>query len=290
METKTKTKKVTLSRTDYPVVNSLDNLEVGRIYTTTNHSIFTPLKYNRGVKEGYVVGRVNKFKKMIKDGEFLFHVPHGIINLAGYIVDGNNKIKALEQLNLPVNFMITAEPKFNVKNPSEILNNVSEFNSTNGSWSTATNYKSALAFKEPVAVAIDKLLQKLYNDYNMPKKNVLVPSRIVGLAMHSKVGVRQNKTRRTYCDMGIANKINSPEFGKEVEFMMKVMQFVKVDNPNIKVWDVLKSIMPLIWDYELSLNIVLRNMKKRGFKDLANNKIATILARCKEIAQMGNVK
>jgi hypothetical protein len=289
MKAKTKAKKLHLSRTDFPVVDSLSNLEVGRIYTTYKHDIFKPLTYNRGVKEGYVKDRVKKFKDMINNGEFIFDVDNVMVNLSGSCCDGNNRLQALKELKKPVNFIITKAEKFNVDNDSEILNNVSEFNSTNGTWDSATNYKSALMFNEPVAVAIYDMLEMLYNEYNMPTKNVLIPSRIIGLALRTKSQVRKNKTRRMYCDTKLAKKINSSKFKKEIVFMMNVMQFVQQNNSSVREWYVIKEIMQLIWKYDLSLTVVLKNLKKRGFKELADYKIASIKARCIEIVKMGNI-
>ena len=287
-EVEIKKERANLMREDFPVVVSLDNLEVGKIYTTYNHDLFIPLKFNRGEKMGYVVNRVKKFKEMIEQGDFYMDVAHVMVNMAKIAVDGNNRLQALKELNMPVNFIITNAEPFNVEDESEILNNVSEYNSTNNSWNETTNYKSALAYNEPVAVAIDETLTEIYNTYDIPK-NVFTASRLIGLVSRKPEMLRKNKTRRVYCDVKLARKFKTNWFKKELAFQIKVALFMKKNNSNINSWNIIKEIMPLIWKYDLKLHVVLKNLRKKGFHDLANYKATTIKARCLEIVKMGNV-
>jgi len=150
-------KKINLKITDFPVVTSLKKLDVGRIYKTINYEILKPLSYNRGVANGVIMSKVNTIRQMITDGLFYMNVIHVEINLRGEIIDGHHRLVALKYANLPVNFIINSQPEFNCDNASEILNNVSEYNALNSSWSDIDAYMSALGFNEPTAMAIFNL-------------------------------------------------------------------------------------------------------------------------------------
>lgn len=278
-----KVKKLNLSRTDFPVVTSLDNLEVGRIYTTHNPKIIKPLPHNRGKLAGYVPERVNALQKKLDAGKFYMNVPHVLVNLAGYAIDGNNRLKMLSNNGLPVNFMITAQPEFNCADPSEILNNVSEYNTVNTKWTGDDAYTSALAYKELAALAIDNWHTKISN-------GDFTPSRMIALATKDKGGLAgKNQPRRAYCNEETANVLNSDEFEATINFIVEVMNFVKQNNPSITEWFVIRCLMPMIWKHELSFNIVLKNLKKVGFKNMSNTKMVGVRSRVNEILKKGNL-
>ena len=287
-----KSENLKLSRTDFPIVNSLDNLEVGRIYQTTNYAMLKPLKYNRGNKDGYVPERVAAITKMIDANEFMFGIVHVIVNLKGKAIDGNNRKRGLQERKLPVNFIITAEPRFNAPNTdSEILNNVSELNAINSAWFDKDSYLSALAFNEPTAMAIFNLKNEIGAVYGGIIEEMFTPSRIIVLATENKTGLSsQKQSRRTYCSKEIAEKINSDDFKQVVAFACNVLKFVAENNPSITPWYVIRQLMPDIWKYDLSLKVTLSNLKNRGFKKMDNTKMAGVKSRVQEILRMGNVK
>jgi hypothetical protein len=278
-----------LSRKDFPVVTSLDNLEVGKIYTTFKHNILKSLKYNRGKESGYLPERVAAIKKMIENGTFMFGVVHVLVNLKGRIIDGNNRKVALLECGLPVNFMITAEPKFNVENESEILNNVSEYNAINSAWFGTDAYLSALAFKEPAAFAIYELKQWLENENGIPSE-MFTPSRLIALATKYKKGLNGSiQPRRAYCNEETANILKSEEFKTQLNVLVSIIHFVRESNDSITAFDVIRCMMPVVWKHDLSLNVVLSNTKKRGFKKMDNTKMKGIKVRVNEILKLGNV-
>lgn len=283
-------KNLDLTRTDFPMVNSLNNLEVGRIYQTTNYAMLKPLKFNRGVDKGYLPERVTAIVKMIDADEFMFGIVHVIVNLKGNAIDGNNRKQGLKERNKPVNFMITAEPKFNLDNESEILNNVSDLNAINSAWFDRDSYLSAQAYDEPTAMAIFNVKNEIARVYGGVIEEMFTPSRIIVLATKDKTGLSSKKqTRRTYCSTEIAEQINSKEFAKLVEFSCKVIKFVSDTNPSITPWFIIRQLMPSIWKHDLSLNIVLSNIKKRGFKKMDNTKMKGVKERVLDILKMGNI-
>jgi len=285
-----KSQNLKLSRTDFPVVDSLDNLEVGRIYQTTNYAMLKPLKYNRGNKDGHLPERVAAIAKMIDSGEFMFDVIHVMVNLKGKTIDGNNRKATLKEKKLPVNFIITAEPRFNLDDESEILNNVSEYNAINSAWHDRDSYLSALSFNEPTAKAIFDLKTEISKNYGGIIGDMFTSSRIIVLATQSRTGLSsQKQSRRTYCSSEIADKINSDDFKKVITFACNVLKFVSETNPSITPWYVIRQLMPEIWKYDLSLKVVLSNMKKKGFKKMDNTKMAGVKMRVLEILRMGNV-
>lgn len=285
-----KNTELSLSRKDFPVVTSLDNLSVGVIYTTHKPGILKPLKYNRGKECGYLPERVNAIKKMIENGTFMFGVVHVLINLMGKIIDGNNRKVALEECGLPVNFMITAEPKFNLADESEILNNVSEYNSINSAWFGTDAYLSALAFNEPAAFAISKLKQWLENENSIPSE-MFTPSRLIALATQNKKSLNGSvQPRRAYCNVETAKVLNSEELKAQLEILVSIIHFAQTSNDSITPFDIVRCMMPMVWKYDLSMKLILANTKKRGFKKMDNTKMKGIKVRVAEILQMGNVK
>lgn len=282
-------KNLNLARTDFPVVTSLDNLEVGRIYTTNDPKILKHLKYNRGTKAGYVPQRVNVLKKMIESGEFYFDVCHVLLNLKGQVIDGNNRKKALSDMSKPVNFEITAQPQFNLSDTSDVLNNVSDYNAINSSWSDNDAFTSALEFGEPTAVKIDSLKTWLENEHGMPA-SMFTSGRLVALALKSVGGLAGKKqTRRTYCSQEIADIMSTPDFKKLLLFCVNVIKFAQKNNSSIEPWFVIRGLLPTMWTKELGFNIVLKNLRKKGMKDLSTTLMRGVKARALEILKMGNV-
>jgi hypothetical protein len=284
-----KTKTLSLSRTDFPIVTSLDNLEVGRIYRTKKYEILKPLKFNRGKKEGYLLERVAAIIQMIIMNEFMFGVCHVLVNLKGYAIDGNNRKRALMERGEYVNFMITGEPRFNLDDESEILNNVSDYNSINTAWFANDAYLSALEFGASAAVAIERLKVWLENENGMPGE-MFTPSRLIALALKDKTGLAGKvQRRRAYCNNETAAILESDEFKKLLTFLVNVIQFVQVSNSSITPWFVVRCLLPVMWKKELSEKAVLSNVKKRGFKKMDNTKMVGVKVRVTEILKMGNV-
>jgi len=283
--------KLNVLSTLFPNVNSLDNLDVGKIYSTTNYEIIKHLSGNRGSKTGYVTKRVNNIIKMIESGEFMMGVYHVLINLNGDAIDGNNRSRALELCGIPINFMITAEERFNSGTDSDILNEVSEYNKINSSWADTDAYLSALEYKESTAMAIFNVKNTIAATYSAKINNQFTPSRFVIIATKNKKGLTSAKqTRKTYCSKSIAKTIETKEYQKVLDFICNVLVFVDATNPSVTPWRVVAKLMPYVWGYDLNLNKVLKNLKKRGFLNMVDTKMNGIEIRVKEIVMMGNIK
>jgi hypothetical protein len=282
-------KTLNLTRTDFPVVNSLDNLVVGQIYTTTNYKMLKHLKYNRGRNDGFVRARVTKIAKMVANNTFYFNVCHVLLNLKGLVIDGNNRLKMLSELGLPVNFEITAQPQFNMDDESEILNNVSDYNAINSSWGAKDAFSSALAFGERTALVIDALKTKIENEHGL-ETTMFTPSRLIALATRYSAGLGGvAQVRRAYCNDETANILESKDFQTELDYVIKMLKFVKQNNNQIREWFVIRNIMPTVWKKELSMKVVYANMKKKGFKNMSNVDMKGVGYRTVEILKMGNV-
>ena len=284
--------KLRLTRTEFPIVNSLDNLEVGVIYTTKNPKIFKHLKFNRGKEAGYVPERVNAIKKMIEAGIFRFLVVHVLLNLKGQVIDGNNRLKALADLGLPINFIITAEPAFNLPNESEVLNNVSDYNAINSSWTDKDAYLSALAYDEPTAKAIEKLKIWIENEKGM-RSTLFTPSRLIALALRQTKNLSSAKqTRRAYCSEETAETLLSDNFKKLLEFLIEVATFTSEYNNSIESWFMVRGFMPTIWNKGRDYDVVLRDLKAKGFENYEKKyttKAKGVETYCLEVLRMSNV-
>lgn len=273
----------------YPMVNSLANLDAGKVYSTTNYNMLKPLLGNRGRKNGYSPERVNAFKEMIKNKTFLFGIVHVMLNLKGFAIDGNNKLRALMEMGLPVNFMIFNEPAFNVANPSDILNAVSDYNSVNSSWFAKDSYLSAIYHKESCAIAIETLKKHIEVKFSLPE-TMLTPSRMIALAKQDKNGLGgKAQPRKEYCDDNTATIIKSANFIQQVEFIANVINFVKVQNPSITEWFVIRCLMPVIWSEKLDLVVLYNKIEKKGFKNMDNEKMSGIRTRVNQILAIKKV-
>ncbi len=264
----TKTKNINLSTTEFPTVTSLHNLEVGKIYKTTTYDIFTPLMFNRGVAGGIIPTKVNKIISMIINSLFYMFVVHVEINLKGQIIDGHHRYMALLRQGLPINFIINSQPQFNCDDPSEILNNVSEYNEINSSWSDKDAYMSALGFNEPAAMAIFNL--KKYIDNNGVDSNAFTPARVIALVTKFKKGLAGNKQKRAvYCNDKHADVINSDMFLTEIDQIIELIKFL--DGKGVTPWFFVRAIMPLEWSGEFSFKNTFELLKKDNLITLKTN-------------------
>lgn len=263
-----KTKKIKLSTNEFPTVTSLDNLEVGKIYKTIMFGIFTALMYNRGVANGIIQKKVIAIKEMIQNGLFFMNVVHVEINLRGQIIDGHHRFMALQQMGLPINFIINMQPEFNCDDPSEILNNVSEYNEINSSWSDKDAYMSALGFNEPTAIAIQKL--KMYVNDNAIDSNIFTPARIIALATKWVTGLGGRKQKRAvYCSRENADIINSNVFYDEVNEIIELIKFLEGNGLN--PWFFVRAMKPMDWSGESKFSYLMSLLKSDNLNSLKRN-------------------
>ncbi|MFW6246708.1 MAG: hypothetical protein ACOC22_00835 [bacterium] len=262
-----KAKKIELSRTDFPVVNGLSNLEVGRIYQTIMYSILLPLAYNRGIGTGIVNRKLVAIKQMIEAGLFYMHVVHVEINLRGQIIDGHHRYMALMQMGLPINFIINMQPQFNCEDPSEILNNVSEYNKINSSWSDTDAYKSALGFNEPAAMAIFNI--KKHIEQKGVDSAIFTPARLIAVATKNSKGLAGSKQKRiVYCNKEYADIINSPAFYSEINEIIDLLKYLGEKKAPAAHWYYVRAIKPIDWSGERSFENTFNLLQKDAFKSI----------------------
>ena len=219
---------------------------------------------------------------MIQTGAFYMGVIHVMVNLKGQRVDGNHRCEALRLEKKPVNFIITAQPEFNCDNPSDILNNVSEFNEINSSWSDTDAYMSALGFKEPAAMAIFNV--KEYVEKEGVDAKIFTPARIIALVTKFKGGLAGRKQKRSvYCDDSIADKINSPEFYKQIDELVELIKYLSTFKDTTP-WFYVRAIMPIVWDGFLTIEKIHKRIIKKGF-DLDSDKMRDVKEYVEYIAE-----
>jgi len=266
--TKTK-KRIPTSRKSIPIVKSFSNLEVGRIYKTKDYGIFNPLEYNRGETTGWQRKRVAKITKLIDSDKFYMEVCHVLVNLKGDAIDGNNRLQALKERGKYVNFMLTAQHQFNLSNDSEILNNVSDFNAINSSWSETDAFNSALQCLEASALEVEDVRNKVKN-LGQPLR-AFTASRIVGIALQDATMINSKKQpRRMYCGNKIKNLILTDKFWEDFDTIVQIMNFANTSLGKDR-WYAVKAMMPYIWNDNVNKDKFLSVMKKTGFGGLPNN-------------------
>lgn len=263
-------KKIELSTNEFPTVTSLANLEVGKIYKTVMYAVLIPLLYNRGVANGIINRKVLAIKQMIESGLFFMNVVHVEINLKGQIIDGHHRYMALKQMGLPINFIINMQPEFNCDDPSEILNNVSEYNEINSSWTDKDAYLSALGFNEAAAMAIFSL--KKYVATKDIDSKIFTPARVIALATKGNGLAGKKQKRAVYCSQEIAATINTADFYNEIDQIIELLQYVNGLNFGIAPWFFVRAMKPIDWKGERSFQNIFNLLKKDGLKSYSEKK------------------
>lgn len=228
-------------KTSFQIVDSLEGLKPGRIYSTLNYHLFKSLEGNRGRVDGKIQSKVNSFKKLIENGSFFTNVHNVIVNLSGVMIDGHHREEALAQSGRYVNFYVTAERRFNEGTLSQISNAVSELNSVNSRWSSLEPFKSAFINEEPCASSLDKIREEFCSKLGV-KRTSLTPSRILSLVRCFSDGFTQKTFKREdYCDTAKVKIIESDEFRSILNSVCEIMMFSRV-NGKSREWDIILEI------------------------------------------------
>jgi len=268
----------------YPKVkNFAEAKTVGQTYSTTNFKMFKTFKFNRGCDNGIEPKRLNEFIKLyialiknLPELQYLTGIIHVYVNLKGFVVDGHHKLELHKLYGIPVNFVILAEKKFNEGTDIEIMAAIANFNAKTSKWDGVAHFKTALQFREPLALAIRELKAIYETKYGF-KKNLLTPSRIFVLLTEERKGLSsQSKNVEDYCKSELVEVMSTNKFKNEFDFVCAVLKYVTDWNKTYKniaditPFFIIRHIMPMIWDNELNMKKFYHNMTKTGFMKVSN--------------------
>jgi hypothetical protein len=273
---------------DFPLVKSLKNLEIGRVYATKKYNLFSRLDANRGAKNSIKTSKLKEFRELYEAGHFYAQASYVLINLKGWIIEGHHRTAMLEAIGVPVAFIVTAQPEFNMGTKSEVLNHVSRFNSVNGKWTGIDAFNSALSCEEPLAVAFDEIRAELKAKYD---NRMLTPGRLYALLTENEKDLHgNNKDRSVFCNEGLAEKALKQDFALKLKYIMRVCQLVNDFNADPDVikkmdaWKVIKAIMPMFWSNEANMDKMFHLMSVDKFKNISKVTMPVIRAYLTELS------
>jgi hypothetical protein len=262
----------------YKTVDSLPEAKVGKIYSTTNYTMFRTLKYNRGEDNGIDPVRLAKFKKLIAENKFFFSWVNVVINLSGLIVDGHHRFAVLMALGMPINFTITPEPELNVTDEIKLMGAISRLNAVDSKWNAKSHFDVALKSGLPLAIAIAELKAGLSEKYDIDLR-ILREGRIYALITRDRKGLESRLVNvEDYLNDNVLNEMSSDRFKKEFDFVCRVMEEIKawnavyIDSAKINEFFMIRAAMPLVWDNMLNMDMFLEEIKRVKFANVANTK------------------
>jgi hypothetical protein len=254
-------------------VKTLKGLAAKQVHTTKEYDLFTFAEFNRATKDGYVPKKVEEFRKLIKNGLFLFELQFILVNRKGVIVEGNNRFQALKEENEEIHFIITdwdlvngdvTEEQF-----SEILITI---NGVAGQWKRNEVWLNALRLKMPLAEKIEEykqiawgFLEKEIQDF---KKNSFTPSKIIGVVKKDLQFYHGNKiTMPILKDKDLIKKINESWVEDELSFIVRLTILIEnAKNRQSTVRSVMKLLLKEIWDGKLTKEHVFTYVSRKGFE------------------------
>jgi len=262
----------------YKSVSSLPEAKVGKIHSTTNYTMFHTLKYNRGADNGVDQLRLAKFRKLIEKNQFFFSWVNVVINLSGLIVDGHHRFAVLQELGLPINFIITPEPELNETNEIKLMGAISRLNAVDSKWNAKSHFDVALKSGLPLAIAIAELKAGLGNKYDIDNR-VLREGRIFALITQDKKGLESRLVSvEDYANDNVLELMSKTTFITEFDFVCQIMEEIKAwnviykDSAKINEFFMIRAVMPLVWDNMLNMDMFLAEIKKVKFPNVANTK------------------
>lgn len=241
-------------------VKSINGLEEGVVYKTTNYDMFSPVSGNRGHEDGIIPKKVNTYVNLIKNGKFFDDASPILINKSGQIIDGHNRKKAHEMTERPVFFRITMNPAFNSKNTNQLLNNIALFNGTNTTWTGKDNFRSSIMTKAPLAMALSEIREEMINTHNVVRGDLSSGQMYSYVTKKIQLGKRN---RMVYSDKKLAEYAKSDEFKDEMNFISKIIEYFK--NTPIRPSKIINQLMPLIWSGSVNKDKFYHNLIKYGF-------------------------
>jgi len=235
---------------NYPMVNTLVNLDAGRIYATENYEILKPLEGNRGQKNSVKSSKLKEFKELHKEGMFFAFTSVVWVNLDGFIIEGNNRKAMLEEMGEPIAFIVTDQPQFNTGSQSDILNMVAKYNSINSKWTGMDNFESAIQMNEPLAIEFENVKKLMLETFELKSITFLTPGFLYALATKDIKAIHgTSRERADFCNVELAEYAKTKEFQYMVKYMVKLNNLIdSFKIAGIKNRDVFKCILPLVWE------------------------------------------
>jgi hypothetical protein len=266
--------------------NDVSIAKCDTIYSTTNcggkndTGMFKLLQYNRGEDNGIETKRLNDFKKIVKENKFFFTWINVVINESGVIVDGHHRFQLLKELGLPVNFIITAEKKFNPEydpKGTKLLSAIATLNAVDSKWNGTHHFNAAV--KCGVQLAVEIKMQKALFDNKMDiDRKQVTGGRIFNLIKKNVKGLQSTLVDVTdYEDATLIERLVSDDFKKELEFVYGIMSVAKRFNDanknkkRITGYKIVAAAMPLVWNNELNMDKFLKAVEIYEFNNVADS-------------------
>lgn len=260
----------------YPLVSSKAEVTENGKFSTLNFDMFIPLQYNRGIDTGIDINRLNRFKKMYQNDEYFMKEIHLIVNKAMEIIDGHHhwalhKWLLAQGIELPINFTITIEDEFNEGTLLQKIGAIARRNAVTSKWDNKAHFDIALKLGLPLAIAIQNIKAEYCTKYNTDSR-MITPSRIFALLKSDKHWLNSGLvTVEDYDNNSLIEVMKSDKFKKEFEFMIKMINYIiewnKVYLATSKIipFNMIRAIMPMVWDNMLNTNKFLNYVDSKEF-------------------------
>lgn len=222
-------------------VKDLNGLEPNRVYMTKDHSILKNTEGNRGQLNS---ARINKIKKLIKNGEFINEVSFLLVNKRGEIIDGNHRFVAQTDMGLPLFFIITDVAKFNRRDKNEVLDNIARINSgMNPVWSSKDNWKSAIESEVEIAVKLDELKKEIIEKFDLSDSSVSLRD-LYGI-LKQKFGEKVTRHQLVEESDGLVDIMKTERFKKDISFYGLLHEYLK--NTPYRTYKIIKEVFNMAW-------------------------------------------
>lgn len=266
--------------------NDLSQAKSDTIYSTMNYGgkkdmgMFKLLDYNRGEDNGIESKRLQDFKKIVAENKFFFTWVNVVINEMGVVVDGHHRLQLLKELGMPVNFIITSEPKFNPTNDpkgTKLLSAIATLNAVDSKWSGAHHFNAAVKCGVQLAVEIKKMKARFDNKSGVDAKQV-TGGRIFNLIKKNVKGLQSTLVDvMDYEDATLIEILLSDDFKAELEFVYGIMSVAKRFNDanrnkkRITGYKIVAAAMPLVWKNKLNMDEFLKAVEIYEFDNVADS-------------------
>ena len=264
----------------YPMVNSPVECDINGIHSTLNFDMFTLLEFNRGEDSCIDSVKLQSFRKIQADGEYMNDEVQVTVNKSMVIIDGTHKFMLHKELGIPVNFRFTKVPELNSDDKVTLLGAVARLNAVNSKWNSAAHFNTALKLKLPLALEIEKI-QAEYNEEYQLDGRTLSPNRVYSLLAHDKSRLESNMvTVEDYNKRDLIKRVDDPAFKNEMQFVCTILQELQEWNKvyeetaKITTFNMIRAAMPYVWENMLNMEMFVDEVKAvdfpKRFKNIAN--------------------
>jgi len=253
-------------------VTSIVGLVCGIIYETTNYDLFKLAKFNRGTEKSFIPRKLKEFLTLIDCDKFFFSLQEIKINLNGVIFEGHHRFLALKERGLPIRFIVYDDPLVNTNNDKDLLEILITFNGVRTNWITNQVFQSALQLKLPVAVAIDKLLDSLYNEYEFITATNFQPTKIIGLLTKDTRMIHGKAiTLELLNDKSLVEKMKTDEFTKELDWIIEIMKLLYEKPVVAEIREIVKRVLYFVWKGLVTKSKIYHYIHKNGFNTMSKS-------------------